>query len=339
MPYPWWVRRVACGFLLGLAIGVPAAALETDQFLVWERDLADSTPAVNAYLNAELDRVLARVNREPPAVACAAIPRRFYRRLVPTLLVYSRIRNFLNTDPAVERFPGREVGYFGYLERSIYRRPTWPFLLPMARTVSIGGVDVGIDKVAGHMFGFGRRYYRRYERLRNRGGSEEDALRQVIRRGLHNELTLVGGLADGVFSLADLEANYRGLLLARDFCAGAAPLLERGPEGWRAARPIDIAPYVNPLLDETFNPSLYASYRWRRVREALLAYCPKRATGKVAERMGRYLAAAPTSLSARVVHEHLERRAARLLERSIDGACVETGGEPGPGVAARPAGR
>ncbi len=331
--------RLGAWILLALVVAGPAAALETDQFLVWERDLADATPAVNAFLNDELDRALAQVNGAPAALGCAAIPTRFYRRLVPTLLVYSRIRSFLNTDPAVERFPGRDVGYFGYLERSIYRRPTWPFLLPMARTVSIGGVDVGIDKVAGHMFGFGRRYYRRYQRLRSRGWSEEDALRRVIRRGLHNELTLVGGLADGVFSLADLEANYRGLLLARDFCEGPAPLLERGEEGWRAARPIDLAAYVNPLLDETFNASLYASYRWRRVRDPLVAYCPERATAAIAERMRRYAAAAPPSLSAQVVREHLERRAARLLERSIDVACLESEAEPGQGVAARPAGR
>ncbi len=304
-----------------LTIAAPVAALETDQFLVWERGLADATPAVNDFLDRQLARVLDRVNRTPGEVACEEIPPRFYRRLVPTLLVYSRIRRFLKHDPGVERFPDREVGYFGYLERSIYRRPAWPFLLPMARTVSIGGVDLGIDKVAGHMFGFGRRYYRRYQRLRHRGWSEEDAIRRVVQRGVRNELTLVGGLTDGVFSPADLEANYRGLLLARDLCEGAAPLLARGPEGWRATRPLDLGSYVTPLLDESFNPSLYAGYRWRRVRDFLAGHCAARRTPTVEARMRRYAAVAASSPSAEEVRRQVELRAPGLLTRSVEELC------------------
>lgn len=307
--------------LAGAAAAAPAPALETDQFLVWDRELTDAAPAVNAFLNAELETVLGRVNRAPERVACTAIPARFYRRLVPTLLVYSRIRRFLNLGPGVERYPDREVGYFGYLEQSIYRRPTWPYLLPMARTVSIGGVHVGVDKVAGHMFGFGRRYYRRYQRLRARGWSEQDAMERVVRRGLHNELTLVGGLADGVVSPADLEANFQGLLLAVDFCAGPAPLLELGPGGWRTVRPLDLARYVSPLLDETFNLNHYVGYRWSRVREALAGHCPQRRSAAVADRMRRYVDAAPASLSSEIIRAALEDRGPPLLERSLDAVC------------------
>lgn len=313
---------------LTLVALAPARALETDQFLVWEVGLTDATPRVNAFLNGELAAVLEEVSEKQPALGCAAVVDRFYRRLVPALLVRSRIRRFLNTDVDVDRFPAREVGYFGYLEQSVYRRPAWPYLLPMARTVRIGGVDVGIDKVAGHMFGFGRRYHRRYQRLRERGAPEDEAMRRVIRRGVHNELTLVGALTDGVFSRADLEANYRGLLLARDLCEGPAPLLRAAAGGWRQDRLIDLADYVNPLLDETFNLNLHAGYRWRRVRDLLASYCPARRTPAVDERMRRYQATSPTSLSQEVVQEHLEIRGALLLARSAESVCALAGIEP-----------
>ena len=102
------------------------------------------------------------------------------------------------------------MGYAGYLRSSIYRKPAFPFVIPMARTWNIGGVHVGGDKI-GHMLGHGRYYYGRYLRARAAGASPEEAMESIVRWGVGVESKIVGGLVDGVFSHADLEANFQGL--------------------------------------------------------------------------------------------------------------------------------
>lgn len=132
----------------------------------------------------------------------------------------SRVRAWANTSPEVDRFPGKSVSFFEYQRMSIFRDLTaFPFILPMARTVRIGDVYLGVDKI-GHFFGFGRRYFQRYLRHRAEGMDGEAAMREVVRWGAVIESSFVGGLVDGIFSHADLEANFQGMLMAIDCCQG-----------------------------------------------------------------------------------------------------------------------
>lgn len=316
------VRSLVVALGLGFT-ALPARALETDQYLAWSVRLEDSQEAIDRYLNEQLELVLARVDRGSRRVSCPEIPVRFFRHLAPTL-VYSRIRGMLKSDPAVDRFPGDDVGYVGYLRRSIYRRPAWPFVLPMSRVLRVGQVYLGADKLGGHLFGFGRRYYLRYRRLRERGIGEEEALQRVIEWGFQVERTVVGGLADGVFSPADLEANYRGLQLARSFCEGDRPLLERRNGRWRSTRPLEIGRWVTPYFDETFNPSFYVGYRWRRVREPLSPYCADYRRPAVIRRFAAYSREAPPSRSQAVLAERVARRGTGLFSHSVRALCAPT---------------
>ena len=47
---------------LALSAATPALAIETDQYYAWGRPIADSTEILNAKMNLEIDRALARVN-------------------------------------------------------------------------------------------------------------------------------------------------------------------------------------------------------------------------------------------------------------------------------------
>lgn len=319
-PAPSAAPRLLLALAGVLSAVPPVDGLETDQYLAWSVRLEDSQRAVDRYLEAELDRVLARVDRAPISVSCPEITVRFFRRLAPTL-IYSRIRRRLGSDPAIDRFPERDVGYLEYLRRSIYRRPTWPFVLPMSRVLRIGDVYVGADKLGGHLFGFGRRYYLRYLRLRDRGLDEEAAVRRVIEWGFDVERTVVGGLADGVFSPADLEANYSGLLMARSFCEGEQPLLERRRGHWRATRRIDIGRWVTPYFDETFNPNFYVGYRWRKVREPLARYCQVYRRPPMHRRFESYSRRASPSRAQDLLAERLARSSAALFRHSIHALC------------------
>ncbi len=311
---------------LAFAAAAPATALESDQYLAWGVELEDSAAPLNEFVNTAAERVLARVNRgHPESTPCEVLPRKIFRRLARNM-VFSRLREFVVSDPRIDVHPGREVGYFGHLRRSIFRRVAFPFLMPLARTIRVGEVYLGVDKL-GHMVGLsGRAYYRSYLRARRQGASESEAIERATRWGLRVESTLTGGLTDGVFSHADLEANFRGLMLARDLCRGEPPFLVLEDGSWRLARPIDLREYVNPLFDESYNPSRFSGWRWKRVAPILAEeYCPRLSSPEVEARLEGYRAAEPASLSRQIIAERFaarggDKREEQAIERLCPGA-------------------
>jgi hypothetical protein len=318
-------RRVALFLAAAAALTPPLAAFETDQFLVLDVELEDSTAVVNDYLTREIEGVLDRVNAEPRLNACEELPPRIFRYLFAHLLS-SRLKHFLEHSPLVDRYPTDDVGYWQYLRLSIYRRPIFPYIVPMSSTVKVGGVYLGVDKF-GHMMGEGRRYYTDFLHLLRRGFDEEEALRRVVLRHLRWERVLFGGLSNGVLSLADLEGNYQGMRLARAMCEGRRPYLVRRSGRWRLDRPIRIEDFVVPALDESYNPSRFPRGRWKRVRPIMLEeHCPKARGPVFRARLERYRQAHVPSLSHRVLERHFAKKGIRLDEHSLTELCS-------PGVA------
>lgn len=318
-----WRRRAAVGLLSLLLTAAwlqPAAATETDQWLAWLVELPDATAPLNAYVNEELARMLEEIGGKTPP--CTKLPKRFFRRLFPSML-QPRIRRIVFRERnAVVRFPGTEVGYFGYLRASVYRRLAFPFLVPMSRTIEMNGIRMGSDKL-GHMLGHGRHYYDRYLKARSRGLPVEEALLKAVRWGVRVESLFVGGLVDGVFSHADLEANFQGMQLARRFCEGPEPYLERTSEGWRQVRPVDLRDFVNPGFDESYNNSYYARFRWKRVRPILVKdHCPHYSTAAVQDRLAYYRRIDEPSLSRRFIQAEYQSRGKFLqAEQNVEALC------------------
>ena len=288
------------GWVLVTMQARPAGSFETDQYLALDIEIEDSAAVVNKYLNDELEGFLER-----PSVGrleCKGVVTAFYRSLFRGLLA-SRLQRFLKSEPRVDRFPDG-LRYRDHLRRSIYRKPWFPFILPLSPTIRIGEVRFGLDKI-GHLFGFGRRYYKQYERLRARGLSDDEAVRRVVRRGLQQERFFVGGWADGVFSHGDLEANYQGMKLAMSFCRGEDRVLERAPVRWHLRRRIDLRNYVTPSFDESYNNSHYPGPRWKRVRPILIAeYCDSYFSPAVQARMKRYQEIDRPNPSKRVIEAY-----------------------------------
>lgn len=267
MPIRRAVPHVACRGLFCaalLCIGATARGGETDQYMTWNVTLEDSSTALNSWLNDEAEAFLDRVNRRGrPPVDSAAVTIDFYQYLFQGLHA-SRIRRWLKNDEAVERYPGDELSDWAYQRASIFRRPAFPFILPMAQTVRIGEVYLGIDKI-GHMFGFGRRYFQIYQRHRASGLSHDAAVERVLEWGVAHEASVVGRLVDGIFSRADLEANYQGFRLALALGGENEPLFYREGKVWKIRGPLDIRDYITPDFDESFNTNDYAPWRARRV--------------------------------------------------------------------------
>lgn len=283
----------------------PALGGETDQYLVWGVELEDSAPAINRYINEQIELYLESFNRDhnDPGDAFEVTYGAFCHLFRG--LHASKLRNFLQHSGEIDRYPPKTVSFWQYQNMSIYRGRSFPYILPMSRTIRVGEVYCGIDKFA-HFFGFGRRSYSRYLRLRDRGLSEGAALEQVVRRSIWWENATVGKLVDGIFSYADIEASFQGCLLARDLCSGENPNLAWVDNEWRLVRPIDIRDYVTPDFDESYNPNHYWALRKRFVLPLLAEeYAGKLSEPAVQERFAVYRRLTP-SLSARAIQRQIE---------------------------------
>ena len=198
----------------------------------------------------------------------------------------------------------------------------FPFFMPMARTMEVGDVRFGMDKI-GHFFGFGRRGYKQYLKYINRGMSEEEATEKVIRSWLFSERLLVGNLVDGIYSYADVEANYQGLLMIRSLTEGDNPNFKKVDGQWVLAKPIDIVPFITPDFDETYNLSHYSGPRKNQVFKVLCpTYYEKLSLPVVQERFERYQAW-PRSFCREVTDRYYAERKKDPREvQSLDCMCV-----------------
>ncbi len=319
-PWRWWVAIIAT--VVATTTWTQAlAASETDQFLTWDVELADASEQINLFVNQEFEHALARLNRAGRVSPCEEVPGRLYRRVFSSM-VSSRLRRYIVTSE-IEWYPQRGVSRWEYRAQSVFRHSAFSVFLPMARTVRVGEVYLGIDKLA-HLFGIGRRYHGHYQRLLRRGLSPEEAQRRAILWGYKVERRILGGFTEGILSLADLEANFQGLRLAREMCESEDSYLVHGEAGWRLARPIDLRDYVNPGFDESYNGNQYFSYQWRVVKPILLAeYCSRFANEQVQARLARYREIDTGSVAREIIARHYEsmgHKSPRLF--AIDHLCA-----------------
>jgi hypothetical protein len=261
---------------VGIALGsAPVQALETDQFYAWTRPLEDATDAINHRINAEIAETLARVNAERGATSCPCGKVKRAIREHFDYAIIARPELWVTKTSQVDRVPATPD------EEPVFRRaflyggtsPLDPVLwMPPSPTIEIAGVRVGTDKL-GHFFSDGAWLEASYRRALKKGAADEDALRAALRYGLATESTIWGTGTSGILSLADLEANYQGLLFYRGLCNGSDPALALTAEGWRLTRPFNLRDYVSPEWDESWQPNIYTPSRWAKVKPVMERYC------------------------------------------------------------------
>lgn len=142
--------------------------------------------------------------------------------------------------------------------------------LALSPLIKIGDRDVGVDKLE-HMFGMGHKYYRAYY-------GKNTSIDKVLSNGILWEKTLLGGnmFATGVFSYADLSANFNGMrfwnnmLLKNDDILGSqynrGPYVQCAGNQWvvNKSKPIDFKDYVDESFDESVNCSKMATRDGRK---------------------------------------------------------------------------
>lgn len=165
-----------------------------------------------------------------------------------------------------------------------------PLLLSeLSPTVNVYGVHTGLDKL-GHVFQQGYQYYKEYRREERRGGDVARATARAVRLGVSQERGFYGEALVGVYSNADLAANYAGLKFYLNLTRPVEidgrtlpPLLRRGPAGWalnaeaasagRSATVGALRPFVSEHFSEALNSSRYS----RQMRNTIRANLRRRA--------------------------------------------------------------
>lgn len=272
--------------ILGL-FSLRAFALETDNYLVWGKELGDAGLAINRYFREGIENALSSIP-EHSSRTCDEMTR----------LIGKDFASHLVHDNPVENWLFRELGPgeiypqdLNYVEESIYREP-FRFYIPwfgLAPNIQVSGYYFGTDKLS-HFASTGMIYFKVYHRALEDGASPTAAERKAIDWGVMDEKSVHGFWASGVFSYADLESNFQGLRFYRNFCEGNSSYLKRTLTGnWVLENAPRIQDFVSGYWDESFELSYRLPENWERVAPVLKSsYCGQRRSSSVQERFSHY---------------------------------------------------
>jgi hypothetical protein len=250
--------------IAALCLPLFAHAYETDQFTHRLQPLEDSTELLDGRVNQSIEKAI-RDWRGP----------RDERKVVDA--VYHDIGGHHWVD-RIERWAmqSEDVDRLT-LDRydSIYHgHPLWATrvagLFGVGPTIKVNDVLIGSDKL-GHFVSQGRKYWRRYQK----SGDES----QAAEHSAYTERALFGQMTTGVYSNADLVANYEGhrffrSLFEDDIVPGKPAILQWRGDHWVMQRPFTWADHVNVYWDEALNINHFDKLLYPHMEERLLGFCP-----------------------------------------------------------------
>mgnify|MGYP000915414262 FL=1 len=255
-----------------LLLALPADAFESDQLTSRVDPPDDALEAANAYANALLAQAAVRTNRLTRCVQDDArtrdeLARQIHRVMggrdyVPSRgsqppMGYGAYAAWLETGP-VDRDTHEErddlYAEVGFGDSAILAT------FGPSSTVRLGPWLLGVDKID-HFWIQGYDYFRRSD-----AGSEPA---RAVDWGTRTELGIWGLLTTGVFSYADLAANYDGMLFYTGLLAEGSVLLRDQVGCVVLDRPFDWSAWIDWRYDEVLNPSVYKAGMEQALREGL----------------------------------------------------------------------
>lgn len=290
---------LSCVLLLNATV---AFAFETDQYNLPPVPLADIGDEVSEYVEGRLMAAVAHVNGdidrrvsclETSVKGCSsadserkklehlrsnqAVAEAVYNQLGEGNLFTTKFGNWMRTH----KFRGKPDRYKTSYHESIYiLNPT--NYATISPTIRLFGSEFGIDKLE-HFFQQGYKYYQIETEAAAKGANELDAAKKAVKWGRRTERTYYGLLASGVYSNADLYANYAGMRFYQGLTQPLAingktrpATLKLNDGSWTldpaALRENLIKPFLTDHMNEAFNPSAFRLTLIRSVRRAVKKY-------------------------------------------------------------------
>jgi len=221
----------------------PAQAYEVDNFTNRDQIQRDSLTIMDQKVNRIMELAIRETRKEDPGSCNKAKLRQEFLSWIrpdPT----GQLEVWLETSSQIDR---AEIG----IRKSIYQNVSFldaPILnvVGIGRSIRLAGQIVGSDKI-GHFFMQGLEFYD----LEREGKSIDRILRED-----HGEDGVWGLATSGVYSYADIAADYQGYRFWKEFTTGDHPYIRCDEEkGWVKNRDFTWASYVNPAWDEAINCS------------------------------------------------------------------------------------
>jgi hypothetical protein len=289
--------------LIFISLGSKAYALETDNYLTWGLNLGDSSEEISSFIAEQIESALAKSGEQESPQSCEDVTFEIAKRFKTTPTTKS-LETFVNETLDKEKiFPKNPY----YLEQSILKNSSRFYLKysGLSPNLQMNGIYFGADKLS-HFASTGRRYLKHYLKKMKKGYSEQEAMESMVRYGLLNEQTVLGVWPSGVFSYADVEANYQGFVFYKKLCLDEKETyLSKNEEGkWFLKNKPDMKNYVSPFWDETYNLSYFAKGTWKRTSLVIQEqYCSLMTSPAVIERMSFYRSSPHTSFSLNTIKE------------------------------------
>lgn len=243
--------KTAMMFLLILFCIPPFATCgETDNYYAWGKQINDSAHLFNIYLNEHINKILTEINADHSyrkQTQCPDVVLIIMEELGTTRFVFkmaalnTRIERWAESNPAVDRVPPLGTTEKEYVAHSLFAPDLGPLekqFVSIDPTINIGGIYFGTDKLS-HFLGSGYLYYKTYLRTLEKTHVPIAALNAAIEKGCKMEAGILGMKTTGIFSFADLEANYQGLIMALDLCRSDRQLILKSGQ-WVLSSPLDI---------------------------------------------------------------------------------------------------
>jgi len=254
----------AASLVLFLIAPLECRAYETDQFSHRLEPISDSTVLLDAKVNATIAAI---VNDWHGQRDDWTFVMEVFHRLGGYYWV-DKIEKWANESPDIQRLQTSRWD-------SIYHgHPIWASrlagLFGVCPTIKLNNQLIGSDKL-GHFFSQGKKFYRRYEL------THDEAL--AAERSAYTEREIFGQMTTGVYSNADLVANYEGYLFYRslfedNIIPGKPAILAWQDGHWIIQRLFTFADHVNAYWDEALNISHFDKWLYPYMKPRLTTFCP-----------------------------------------------------------------
>jgi len=288
-----------------LVFASPVYGHEVDNYSVpFNQEYADVGPLIDAIAYRNLRHAVRNVNLQIDAARRRNAPPVEIERLQspatityavryafpPTLSLIDDLERMLYSQEVRDMYPGLVTAYkpFSciYDHSSFILDPRQVFKLWRSSTIRIGDIYLGTDKI-GHFLCKGYINYDLFTRELAKHGDRERAMRAAINLGtsdnfFYSEKRMVGYFSSGVFSNADLTADYAGLLFYLNVTEPIElhgqtrpAMLERDENGlWRIAPHVTpdqgvLTPFISHHMDEVLNPNLHEPMMRNAIRQAV----------------------------------------------------------------------
>ena len=258
-------KWVLLSLVAAVGMALPALAYETDQYTQRTAHIEDSTEILNAKVNDTLEDIVADWDKGHDEMAFVDA---FYRELGGKHWV-DRLERWAINAPEVDKL---KVGRY---ESIFAGQPFWATRVAKffgtGSTIRLNEQLIGSDKI-GHFISQGRKYYKRYLE----SGSEAEA----AEHSAFTERAIFGQMSNGIYSNADLVANYEGhrffrSLFEDDIAPGKPAILRWDDDRWIIQRPFDWADHVNEYWDEALNINHFDALLYGHMYERFISYCPQ----------------------------------------------------------------